>query len=78
MSGVNHLSESPKRACLANIMRGSERQPTGFSLPSRLHMGDFPGGPVVKNQACNAGDISSIPRGELSPHATREELARPN
>ena len=23
--------------------------------------GDFPGGPVVKNLCCNAGDVGSIP-----------------
>ena len=31
---------------------------------------DFPGGPVVKNPPCNAGDTGSIPGRETnSPHA---------
>ena len=31
---------------------------------------DFPGGPVVKNLPCNAGDMGSIPgRGPKIPHA---------
>ena len=34
---------------------------------------DFPGGPVVKNSLCNAGDLSSIPgRGTKIPHATEQ------
>ena len=45
---------------------------------------DFPGGPVVKNWSCNAGDASSIPGwetripcavGQLSPHAATREPA---
>ena len=48
---------------------------------------DFPGGPVVKNPPCNAGDTGSIPgrgtkirhaTGQLSPHNTTTELARLN
>ena len=48
---------------------------------------DFPGGPVVKNLPCNAGDASSIPgRGtkiphaveQLSPRATTTEAERHN
>ena len=43
----------------------------------------FPGGPVVKNLPCNAGDAGSIPgqrtkiphaAGQLSPQATTTEL----
>ena len=31
---------------------------------------DFPGGPVVKNLSCNAGDLDSIPvQGTKVPHA---------
>jgi len=31
---------------------------------------DFPGGPVVKNLPCNAGDLGSIPGGGIKiPHA---------
>ena len=49
----------------------------------RNHLGDFPGGPVVKNPPCNAGDMSLIPgwgdkitraMEQLSPHTTRENL----
>ena len=45
--------------------------------------GDFPGSPVVKNPPYNAGDASLIPgqgtkiphaAGQLSPHATANEL----
>ena len=33
-------------------------------------MGDFPGGPVVKNPSCNSGDTGSIPGWETKiPHA---------
>ena len=36
-------------------------------------MKDFPGGPVVKNLPCNAGDMSSIPgRGNKTPHAAEQ------
>ena len=32
---------------------------------------DFPGGPVVKNRSCNAGDAGSVPGwGTKIPHAT--------
>ena len=43
---------------------------------------DFPGGPVVKNPSCNAGDTCSIPgrgtkipdaSGQLSPRAATTE-----
>ena len=37
---------------------------------------DFPGGPVVKNPSCNAGDQGSIPgRGTKTPHA-EEQLSQ--
>ena len=26
-----------------------------------LYFGDFPGGPVVKNLPCSAGDVGSVP-----------------
>ena len=36
-------------------------------------MGDFPGGPVVKNPPCNAGDASLIPaQGTKIPCATKQ------
>ena len=47
-------------------------------------LGDFPGGPVVKNPTSNAGDANSIPdrgtkiphaAGQLSPHTTTAEPA---
>ena len=43
---------------------------------------DFPGGPVVRQPSCNAGDASLIPgqgteiphaAGQLSPHCTTRE-----
>ena len=34
---------------------------------------DFPGGPVVKNPPCNAGDVGLIPGwGTKIPHAVRQ------
>ena len=50
-------------------------------------MRNFPGGPVVKNPPCNAGDAGSISgrgtkiphaAGKLSPRATTTELTRLN
>ena len=50
-------------------------------------MGDFPGGPVVKNPPYNAGEAGSIPGqgtkiphavGQLSPRATTTELVSLN
>ena len=32
-----------------------------FKLGKSLKVGDFPGGPVVKNPSCNAGDMGSVP-----------------
>ena len=51
-----------------------------MDLPKSLcymQLWDFPGGPVVENPSCNAGDIGSIPDGGTKiPHvagqATRE------
>ena len=38
---------------------------------SKIHEGDFPGGPVVKNPPSNAGDAGLIPgRGTRIPHAS--------
>ena len=51
------------------------------------NIGDFPGGPVVRNPPYNAGDVGSIPGqgtkiphavGQLSLRATTTELARLN
>ena len=57
---------------------------TVFNLVNtRLTVGNFPGGPVVKNPPSNAGDVGSIPdrgtkiphaAGQLSPRATTTEL----
>ena len=53
----------------------------------RLWGGDFPGGPVVENPPCNAGDEGSIPGrgtkiphavGQLSPRATTKDPAYRN
>ena len=50
-------------------------------------MGDFPGGPAVKNPPYNAGDMGLIPSqgtkiphaaGQLSPQATTTELVHLN
>ena len=42
----------------------------------RLHLeflGDFPGGPVIKNPPCKAGDAGSIPsQGTRIPHAVEQ------
>ena len=39
-----------------------------FKIPDN---GNFPGGPVVNNPPCNAGDTGSVPgRGTKIPHAT--------
>ena len=36
----------------------------------KQQLGDFPGGPVVKNLLCNAGDLGLIPGQETKiPHA---------
>ena len=59
--------------------------PTAFFKTTIL--GDFPGGPVVKNPPSNAGDVGLIPgrgtkiphaAGQLSLHATTTELVRLN
>ena len=61
------------------IPKKLQRQVIHFYLSSSIKnaMGDFPGGPVVKNLPSNAGNVSSIPdqgtkiphaKGQLSPH----------
>ena len=43
----------------------------GFAF-EKINSGDFPGGPVVNNPPCSAGDLGLIPeRGAKIPHATR-------
>ena len=49
-----------------------------LDLCSTVNFWDFPGGPVVENPLCNAGDMSSgarIPHAseQLNPHATTRE-----
>ena len=49
-----------------------------FSYVGETHrlksgMGDFPGGPVVKNPPCNAGDMGLIPGWKIMvPHAAEQ------
>ena len=39
----------------------------------KVNLGDFPGGPVVKNPPCNAGNRGSIPgRGTKVPPASEQ------
>ena len=41
-------------------------------------LGGFPGGPVVKNPPCNAGDTGLSPgRGTKVPHAAEQQSLRP-
>ena len=36
-------------------------------------LGDFPGGPIIKNPPCNAGDAGSTPgQGARIPHAVEQ------
>ena len=40
---------------------------------SEVSLGDYTGGPVLKNPPCNAGDLGSIPgKGTKIPHATEQ------
>ena len=41
-----------------------------------MHLGDFPGGPVVKNPPSNAGDVGLIPgQGTKIPYAMGQLLS---
>jgi len=40
-----------------------------------LQYGDFPSGPVVKNQPCNAGDAGLIPGGRTKIPNAAEQLS---
>ena len=53
---LNTLSKLPSTVRLT-----SYRQQVLFGFSSKFHIGDFPGGPVVKNPPANAGDTSLIP-----------------
>ena len=47
-------------------------EPQNIMLPKKS-LGDFHGGPVVKNLPCNAGDKDSVPGwGTKGLHATRQ------
>ena len=37
------------------------KRPRGHLKAIKEQSGDFPGGPVVKNPPCNAGNMGSIP-----------------
>ena len=51
-------------------VEGSTRDLRGFK---KLTSEDFPGGPVVKNPPCNAGDVGSIPGQRTKiPHAVKQ------
>ena len=42
---------------------------------SKCELRDFPGGPVIMNSSCNAGDVGSIPDRETKiPHAAEHLL----
>ena len=55
------------------MVGGTEIEDICHFLAWSKHSGDFPGGPVIKNPACNAGDTGSIPVwGTKIPHATEQ------
>ena len=52
------------------ILNCSVRKNVINFLSTMNHFGDFPGGPVVNNLACNPGDVGLIPGwGTKIPHA---------
>ena len=71
--GIKHSSgEEKKTVIIANI----------YPFSKQTIYGDFPGGPMVNNPHCNAGDTGSISGrgtkiphtvGQLSPCATTRE-----
>ena len=55
------------------VVHAVEKKITVVCGESRVRPRDFPGGPVVKNAPCNAGDMGSIPgQGTKIPHAERQ------
>ena len=65
-------------------MDSSFESPGQSPAQSKPYFGNFPGGPVVKNPSCSAGNLGSISGGgtkiphggeQLSPHATATEPA---
>ena len=49
-----------------------------ISLKKKNTIRDFPGGPVVKNLSCNAGDLDSIPgQGTKVPHDLEQRSPLP-
>ena len=89
-----HVGSSQTRArtpvpCIGRqtLNHCATREAPTHRLLKRNGLRDFPGGPVVKNLPCNAGDTGSIPgqgtviphaTGQLSPRATTTELSRLN
>ena len=58
---VNGLKAAVKRQRLSDQI----------GLKKNQSMGDFPGGPVIKNLPSNSGNVGSIPgQGSKIPHAT--------
>jgi len=67
-------SACPRPRChdkqLGCILNCSVRKNVINFLSTMNHFGDFPGGPVVNNLACNPGDVGLIPGwGTKIPHA---------
>ena len=67
-------SACPRPRChdkqLGFILNCSVRKNVINFLFTKNHFGDFPGGPVVNNPACHAGDVGLIPgQGTKIPHA---------
>ena len=80
---VPSLPPPPPSDCCVDLMREYKKNVSSLPLQqtnkehvryfSYLSM-DFPGGPVVKNLLCDAGDAGSMPGGETKiPRATRAE-----
>ena len=72
--GGDGKSACPRPHChdkqLGFILNCSVKKNVINFLFTMNHFGDFPGGPVVNNLACNAGDVGLIPgQGTKIPHA---------
>ena len=53
-------------------MDSSFESPGQSPAQSKPYFGNFPGGPVVKNPSCKAGDVGSIPhQGAKTPPCGR-------
>ena len=52
-------------------------QTSAFKLDVLTYCGDFPGGPVLENSLCNAGEVGLIPgQGTKIPHAVEQPVPR--